>query len=114
MIVIRHRSHRFIDRRFSVSLPVRLFEPRSFLGRLSDTWSCAPDLFSKASKQLDPVERFKYVIAFAIAGLHVNIGQWKPFNPIRMSRLLLIELFSKLHQLAKLSKPNFQMALWCI
>eukprot|EP00474_Spongospora_subterranea_P001471 CRZ01929.1 hypothetical protein [Spongospora subterranea] len=67
----------------SVSLPVRIFEPRSFLGRLSDGWSCAPILLRKAALQTDPVERFKYVIAFAIAGLHVNIRQWKPFNPIR-------------------------------
>ncbi|CEP02333.1 unnamed protein product (mitochondrion) [Plasmodiophora brassicae] len=66
----------------SMSLPVRIFEPRSFLQRLSDGWSCAPDLLTKAAQQTDPVERMKYVIAFAISGLHFSVRQWKPFNPI--------------------------------
>jgi hypothetical protein len=32
--------------------------------------------------QTDPLKRFQYVIAFAVAGLHLTVRQWKPSNPI--------------------------------
>lgn len=66
----------------SLSLPVRIFEPRSMLERLLDTWLYAPIFLSKAAVATDPVERFKLVVCFAFAGLHHGIGQLKPFNPI--------------------------------
>ena len=66
----------------AVSLPVRIFEPRSTLERISDLWGAGPHYLNKAVKTLDPIERMKIIIAFAISGMHTNIKQLKPFNPI--------------------------------
>jgi len=67
----------------SISLPVRaFFEPRSYLERLTEFWACGP-LLTLAAEQTSPLERLKYVAAFALGGLHKEImGQKKPFNPI--------------------------------
>ena len=64
-----------------VSLPVRIFEPRSLLERIVDWWVFAPHMLSQAHL-LDPVARLKCVIGFAFAGLYVSVSQIKPFNPI--------------------------------
>jgi hypothetical protein len=66
----------------SVALPVYLFEPRSFLERLADGFSFAPNFLNKAAACKDPVERLKYVITFSVAGIHLTATQKKPFNPI--------------------------------
>lgn len=66
----------------SVSLPVKLFEPRSFLQRLADGWRYVPFFLSRAAQTTDPVERFKIVVAFALASLHLQVTEKKPFNPI--------------------------------
>lgn len=67
----------------NVSLPVRVFEPRSFLQRIPDAWCHAPVLLSRAALAgADPLERFKLVVAFAISGLHRSCKNLKPFNPI--------------------------------
>jgi len=65
-----------------ISLPVRIFEPRSTLERIVDWWSFAPIFLKEAAKESDPVARMKYVIAFAISGLYVSANQTKPFNPL--------------------------------
>ncbi|KAJ0393599.1 hypothetical protein P43SY_007641 [Pythium insidiosum] len=65
-----------------LSLPVRIFEPRTNLERLVDLFLYGPTFLSVAASQRDPVERFKYVMAYAVAGLHHGVGQLKPFNPI--------------------------------
>lgn len=93
-----------------VSLPVTVFEPRSYLQRLLDGWWAAPVFLKKAAgkrffhlhssiywtksfinlhctylcntEATDPVERFKYVMTFAVAGFHNTCAQLKPFNPI--------------------------------
>jgi len=41
-----------------------------------------PLFLTKAAEETDPVERMKYVIAFAISGLHYSARQVKPFNPL--------------------------------
>lgn len=64
-----------------VSLPVRIFEPRSLLERIVDWWLFAPQYLSQAYL-LDPIARMKSVIGFALAGLYVSVSQVKPFNPI--------------------------------
>eukprot|EP00195_Chlamydomonas_chlamydogama_P002345 CAMPEP_0202921140 /NCGR_PEP_ID=MMETSP1392-20130828/77235_1 /ASSEMBLY_ACC=CAM_ASM_000868 /TAXON_ID=225041 /ORGANISM="Chlamydomonas chlamydogama, Strain SAG 11-48b" /LENGTH=373 /DNA_ID=CAMNT_0049614687 /DNA_START=173 /DNA_END=1294 /DNA_ORIENTATION=- len=64
-----------------VSLPVCLFEARSFLERITTNWEYQ-DLLVAASTCADPVERMKYVVAFAIGGLSRQISFHKPFNPI--------------------------------
>jgi len=63
------------------SLPVTLFEPRSYLQRLTDCF-IFPIFLLNAAKTTDPVERLKNVITFLLAGLHNTAGQKKPFNPI--------------------------------
>lgn len=66
----------------SLSLPVRIFEPRTNLERLCDLMLYAPTFLNVAYDQNDALERFKYVITYAVAGFHHSIGQLKPFNPI--------------------------------
>lgn len=65
-----------------MSLPVRMFEPRSTIQRVADYFCYAPYFLKKAGLIDDKVERFKYCAAFMIAGMHVCTGQLKPFNPI--------------------------------
>jgi hypothetical protein len=66
----------------NTSLPIYLFEPRSFLERLTDIFAYAPCFLRKAAHVNDPAERMKYVVAFAITGLHLLTTNKKPFNPI--------------------------------
>jgi hypothetical protein len=66
-----------------VSLPVRIFEPRSFLERLTDNWVLAEAYLLKAARMSsDPVGRFTTVIGFVLGGLHATCKAKKPFNPI--------------------------------
>ncbi len=65
-----------------VSLPVRIFEPRSTLERMVDSWGTAPVFLSQAAATADPIERLKNVICFCVSGLHYGTRQLKPFNPI--------------------------------
>eukprot|EP00197_Chlamydomonas_leiostraca_P011325 CAMPEP_0202866844 /NCGR_PEP_ID=MMETSP1391-20130828/8390_1 /ASSEMBLY_ACC=CAM_ASM_000867 /TAXON_ID=1034604 /ORGANISM="Chlamydomonas leiostraca, Strain SAG 11-49" /LENGTH=389 /DNA_ID=CAMNT_0049546831 /DNA_START=100 /DNA_END=1269 /DNA_ORIENTATION=+ len=64
-----------------ISLPVCLFEPRSFLERLTQNFEYL-DLLVNAANSTDPVERMKYVVAFACSGLCRQVSFHKPFNPI--------------------------------
>jgi len=67
----------------STTLPISLFEPRSFLERLTDIWAYAPRYLPRAAEiKGDPVERLKHVIAFATSGLHLLTTARKPFNPL--------------------------------
>lgn len=66
----------------AVTLPVVVFEPRSYLQRLCDSWWSAPIFLKKAAEMEDPVERFKLVITFVMCGFHNTCQQLKPFNPI--------------------------------
>ncbi|KAL0490048.1 oxysterol-binding protein [Acrasis kona] len=66
----------------SVSLPVYLFEPRSFLQRLTDTWAYYDQYLPIAAKTDDPILRLALVISFGISGLHQTCIAKKPFNPI--------------------------------
>lgn len=65
-----------------ISLPIRIFEPRTLLERVADAWNYAPTLLKKAALSSDPLERMKFVIAFVAGGFHFCVGQLKPFNPI--------------------------------
>lgn len=66
----------------NVSLPVYIFEPRSFLQRITDNWVYLPSLLPKAAATNDPVERMLNVVAFGISGLTATCVAKKPFNPI--------------------------------
>lgn len=65
-----------------ISLPIKIFEPRSSIQRIVDFWSFAPKFFNEAAKIDDHLERFKKVIAFALSSLYICTSQYKPFNPI--------------------------------
>jgi len=66
-----------------VSLPIRIFEPRSLCERISDIWGFSHAYLDKASNiNNNPLERFKLVITFVISGLHLMVNPNKPFNPI--------------------------------
>lgn len=66
-----------------ISLPIRIFEPKSLLERVANGWNYAPTVLKKAALSgSDPLERMKFVMAFVAGGLHFCIGQLKPFNPI--------------------------------
>jgi len=51
-----------------VSLPVRIFEPRSLIERISDMWKTAPTFLTKAAMITDKVERVKLVTAYVLSG----------------------------------------------
>lgn len=64
------------------SLPLSLVEERSFLEKLTDLFAYAPRYLRRAAYATDPVERMKYVVAFAVSGLHLMTANKKPSNPI--------------------------------
>ena len=64
-----------------VSLPVELFESKSFLERVCDSWSYL-DLLQRAADSEDALERMRCLIAFAVSGLSLQVNPNKPFNPI--------------------------------
>ena len=66
----------------AISLPVRIFEPRSALERVLDGFSYAPKYLSEACKKKDPIERMKCVISFVVSGIYMRANQRKPFNPL--------------------------------
>ena len=66
----------------TISLPIRIFEPRSMVERYTDWFSFAPDLLDKAAKCEDKIETFKYVILFSLSALFRSTEQLKPLNPL--------------------------------
>jgi hypothetical protein len=65
-----------------ISLPIKIFEPRSSIQRICDLWTFAPKYLVEAAKTNDHVERLKLVIAFTISSIYMCCGQNKPFNPL--------------------------------
>jgi len=66
----------------TLTLPIQLFEPKSFLEKITEGWAYAPTFLTKAALTTDPIERFKLVITFVVAGMHLTPSFRKPFNPI--------------------------------
>ena len=65
-----------------ISLNVRIFEPKTVLERYSSIFSYANVfLLPACDPNLAPYERFKLIITFLLAGLHIGCQQLKPFNP---------------------------------
>lgn len=64
-----------------VSLPVELFEGKSFLQRLPESW-VHMDLLRMAADAVDPVERMRCIVAWVLSGLSCQVSAFKPFNPI--------------------------------
>ncbi len=65
-----------------ISLPVRIFEPRSTLDKIIDAWRLAPTYLTRAAHQTDPILRMKDIITFAVSGIYCSMTQMKPFNPL--------------------------------
>lgn len=59
----------------SVSLPIEVSEPRSLLERFTDMWGSATHFLSLAGSAGDPLEKLKYVMCFAISGIHMGSVQ---------------------------------------
>ncbi|XP_044741981.1 oxysterol-binding protein-related protein 1-like [Chrysoperla carnea] len=65
-----------------ITMPVIFNEPLSFLQRMVEYMEYA-DLLRVAAEQSDPLERIKYVAAFAVSALASNWERLgKPFNPL--------------------------------
>lgn len=64
----------------NTTLPVYIFEKRSFLERMTDNWGCIHMLSEAKGKS--PLLKFLTTIAFAIGGLVNTTNPMKPFNPI--------------------------------
>ena len=72
----------FKSNAISLSLPVRIFEPRSMLERYTDWWVYAPILLKQATNVENKIEALKYVICFSLSAMYLSSGQMKPFNPL--------------------------------
>jgi len=67
-----------------ISRPAIISYPKTYLECIAGDFVYT-DLLDKAAEAKDPIERLKYVVAFYIAGLHVNpieMGSNGPLNPI--------------------------------
>lgn len=64
-----------------MSLPIRIFEPRSTLQRISDNMCYVTSFLKKANDTKDPLERAKYCLTCLISGICMSGSQKKPFNP---------------------------------
>ena len=65
-----------------ISLNVKIFEPKTILERYTSIFSYSNIfLLPACNQQLSPYDRFKLVITFVFAGIHIACQQLKPFNP---------------------------------
>eukprot|EP00826_Nyctotherus_ovalis_P048672 TRINITY_DN5757_c0_g1_i14.p1 TRINITY_DN5757_c0_g1~~TRINITY_DN5757_c0_g1_i14.p1 ORF type:complete len:418 (+),score=154.50 TRINITY_DN5757_c0_g1_i14:73-1326(+) len=66
----------------NISMPVSIFDKATMLQRAAIDFTYAPIYMEKIYETEDPVDKMKYAVAFYVAGLHLNLSQKKPFNPI--------------------------------
>ncbi len=66
----------------NISMPVGIFDKSTLLQRSAGDFIYAPIYAEKMYATDDPIEKMKYAVAFYVAGLHLNLSQKKPFNPI--------------------------------
>lgn len=64
-----------------VSLPVRIFEPRSTIERITDVWGFAPYFLNKVADD-NHVEKIKATLSMVVSCQPFLLSQWKPFNPL--------------------------------
>lgn len=65
-----------------ISLPVRIFDTKTALERLSGYFNGMPYFLGRAAEETNKLERMKIVCAFSMSGYWQCCGQKKPFNPI--------------------------------
>jgi len=63
-----------------VTFPLEIYEPITSLERLSRLFLYAPKMLENISEIIDPLEKFKKIISWNIASLHIGISQKKPMN----------------------------------
>jgi hypothetical protein len=66
----------------NISLPIKIFEPRSFLEKVAADFALAPYFLDRAGEMTEPFDRFKQVVTWLIASCHLEPQMIKPFNPI--------------------------------
>lgn len=54
-----------------ISLPIKIFEPRSSIQRICDLWTFAPVFLKKAALSNNHLERLKLVIAFCVSSIYM-------------------------------------------
>jgi hypothetical protein len=54
-----------------VSMPAKIFEPKSSISRMCDLWTYAPKYLRAAADTDDHLERMKLVIAFAMSSVYM-------------------------------------------
>lgn len=64
-----------------MSLPIRIFEARSTLQRISDNMCYITSFLKKANETTDALERAKLCLTCLISGICMSGSQKKPFNP---------------------------------
>jgi hypothetical protein len=57
-----------------ISLPIKIFEPRSSIQRIVDFWSQAPNFLSLAAEATNPIERMKWTVTFGLASIYLCTG----------------------------------------
>lgn len=58
-----------------ISLPVRIFAPRSLLEKICDWYGFGPIFLKRAGSLPDTLQRFKLCIAFALSSLYCGLTQ---------------------------------------
>jgi len=66
----------------TISLPITIFEPRSLLERLADSFVFAPHFLEKGGETTDVLEQFRLAFAFYLTTIPTDLNPEKPFNPI--------------------------------
>ena len=66
----------------NISLPIFLFDCRSLLELWVWQNAFCDEFLTKAGNTVDPLERIKHTVTFALTKLHLCVSQKKPFNPI--------------------------------
>jgi len=57
-----------------ISMPIKIFEPRSSIQRICDIWTFAPRFLKQAAKSKDPLERLKLTVAFLMSSIYMCSG----------------------------------------
>jgi len=66
----------------NVSLPIKIFEPRSMLEKIASEFRFISAYLDKAMKNPHPLERMKIVLTYIISSMQLDPQMLKPFNPI--------------------------------
>lgn len=65
-----------------ISMPVDVFDTRSNLERMANSFSFAPVYLEEAARQNDPLEQMKLCTAFLLTTSLMYLDLQKPYNPI--------------------------------